>query len=726
MKKLTTICLFIFIFSSNAFSQNFSAKNGVLNLRDLDFSKNPTIELSGQWEFYWGKLYTPSDFETEVHTPDAYINVPGGWEKLTIDGKQLPDTGYATLRLVLFLPDTLQNDFSIEIPEVLTSYKLWFNDEVVAAIGKVGTTSETAIPMVRMLVNSVNLKSKKNEIIVQISNFHHRNSGFDSSPVFGKTESVIRDFSKKIAINLITFGLMLIMSFYHFGLFIMRRKNIAALAFSLLTFVLAVRTIITDTYILQFIFPTLMSWSFSYRLAYITFYTFIPLFVFFFQSTFEEKRYKWIFRTIYIISGIFLVTLFFNSLFFSKILFIYQIIVVLFILFSIFLLIKYLKEKKKGARVLFFSILILFVLGINDMLVYNDVIKSIILLPVGVFVLILGQSLTLARIFTNAFIENEKLTEKLNYQNEHLQELVKERTKEIERQKQDILQKNEELMVQKEELQVQKDAIVKQKEIIEEHAKLISDSIHYASSIQQSILPSTQNLKIYFDHFIVFMPKDVVSGDFYWFSDNHPQYMFFALGDCTGHGVPGAFLSLIASYLLSSIINEKHIVDLIEIMNTLDLKFNKFMHKTTSHNIDGMDISLLRFEKDNKKKVDFTGAKGSILVWYPSVKELKRYKAARRSIGFLSNSETKSRVKFFESTIELEEDSIIYLYSDGYVDQNNQARKRFGTLRFLKVVKENAEVPIQQQKIILIKQLEEYKEDSPQRDDITVIALRLK
>lgn len=360
------------------------------------------------------------------------------------------------------------------------------------------------------------------------------------------------------------------------------------------------------------------------------------------------------------------------------------------------------------------------------MLFYNDLIKSMALLPIGIFVLILGQSLTLARIFTNAFVENEKLTEKLNYQNEHLQELVKDRTKEIERQKQDILQKNEELLVQKEELQVQKDSIVKQKEIIEEHAKLISDSIEYASSIQKSILPSTQNLKIYFEHFIIFLPKDVVSGDFYWFSDNHPQYMFFALGDCTGHGVPGAFLSLIASYLLNSIMNEKHTVDLVEIMETLDLKFNKFMHKSTSKNIDGMDISILRFEKGNKKKVDFTGAKGNILVWYPTTKELKRYKASRRSIGFLSDATTKSRIKFLKTTIELDEDSIIYLYSDGYIDQNNLSRKRLGTLRFLKTIKENAEVPIQQQKIILIKQLEEYKENSPQRDDITVIALRLK
>ena len=725
MKKITAILFFLILFS-NAFSQKITAQNGVINLTDWNFDKNPTIELSGQWEFYWQKLYTPSDFENEVHTPDAYINVPGDWKKLTINGKQLPDTGYATLRLVMFLPDTLKNDFSIEIPEVLTSYKLWFNDEVITTLGRVGTSSATAVPMVRLAINSVNLKPKKNEIIVQISNYHHRNSAFDSAPVFGKTESVIRDFSKKIAINLITFGLMLIMSFYHFGLFLMRRKNIAALSFGLLTLVLAVRTIVTDTYFLQFIFPSLMSWNFSYRLAYTTFYLFIPLFVFFFQSTFEEKRYKWIFRAIYIISAIFLLTLIFNSLFFSKVLIIYQLIVIFYVIFSIFLLIKYIREKKKGARVLFFSILILFILGINDMLVYNDVIKSMILLPVGVFVLILGQSLTLARIFTNAFVENEKLTEKLNYQNEHLQELVKDRTKEIERQKQDILQKNEELQVQKEELQVQKDAILKQKELIEEHTKLISDSIQYASSIQKSILPSTQNLKIYFEHFIIFLPKDVVSGDFYWFSDTHPQYMFFALGDCTGHGVPGAFLSLIASYLLNSIINEKHTVDLVDIMETLDLKFNKFMHKATSQNIDGMDISIIRFEKGNKKKVDFTGAKGNILVWYPKTKELKRYKAARRSIGFLSDATTKNRVKFFDSTIELDEDSIIYLYSDGYVDQNNNNRKRFGTLRFLNIIKENADVPIQQQKIILIKQLEEYKENSPQRDDITVIALRLK
>lgn len=720
MVKHLFLILFLFIFKlTSVAQQEYSIKNGVLDLTNFNFKQNKTVKLKGEWEFYWKKLYTPKDFENQVHSPDAYLNVPDSWTTVAKE-----DTGYATLRLVIFIPDTLKAHFSLLIPEVLTAYKVWLNGKLLTEVGKVGKNSKEATPDVHFTINSFLLNSKKNELIVQISNYDHRDGAFAEAPVLGFTQSIIKKFTYRVALNLITFGLMLIMSLYHFGLFIMRRKNISALSFAILTLVLAVRDITVDTYTLQFLFPKFLNWKESYLIGYITFFTFIMAFAFFFQATFKDKKFRYIYYLTYAISFLFLLTLFLPSIIYTKLLIYYEIWVIFIVLFLLFLLVKYTIKKRKGAGIFLISFAILAASGIHDIGSYRGIYHSVPLLQYGVMALILGQALTLSKIFTHTFEENEKLTQTLNYQNENLQDIVKERTKETEKQKQDILMKNEELTVQKEGLQSQRDSILQQKEIIEQHTQLINDSIAYASTIQKAILPSTEKLNLYFEHFIIFLPKNIVSGDFYWFSDSNPEYLFFAVGDCTGHGVPGAFLSIINSYLLNNIINEKGTSDTKEILSLLEIKFNKFLNKQSNKSIDGMDIALLRFDKKDKKNVVFTAAKSSIIIIDSETKEMKRYRGDRKSIGYLTNNSSKSKIPFTKAEIQINDNSLIYCYSDGYIDQNNIERKRFGTNKFQNLLKNIADRPIQQQKLALLKELENWKGNSDQRDDITVIGLK--
>ncbi len=729
VKKFLNIILFLILFS-NLFGQNEQtpiAKKGVIDLRNWDFTTNGNVKLSGEWEFFWQKLYSPQDFKNTVHSPDAYATVPGVWGNLKINDEPIPDTGYATYRIVIFInKDSTDAEYMLRFYEILTNYKVWLNGELVGQQGRVGTNSNNAQAAVRQVLIPVRFNNERNELIVQISNYKHRSSGFDKAPVIGKTKSIIRAFVLSIAFDLILFGVMLIMAFYHLGLFILRRKNKAALSFGALTLVIGFRTLITSNYFLPYILPTL-SWDFVYINNYITYYLLVPLLTLFFQIAFKIKKFKWVFNFIYIFSGIYLLTVFLlPSLIYTKILFIYQIFTLLVIIFSIYLVINAWKNKKHGAKLFLFSFLFLVVCGINDMLLYNNIIDSIVLMPLGVFVLILGQSLTLARIFTKAFTDNESLMARLDYQNQHLQELVDERTKEIEQQKQHILQKNEELQMQKEELEVQRDEINRQKEILEEHNKFITDSINYASSIQKAILPTGENMKKYFDNFVLFMPKDIVSGDFYWFSDVNPKYVFFALGDCTGHGVPGAFLSLISMYLLNVVIIEHKIEDPKEILTSFEVLFNEFLNKTHNDNRDGLDIGILRFSKNNLHDFVCASAKTNIFIFNHESEEMIRYKGTRKSIGNISHSAIYSKFKFENLTLTLPKKVTIYIASDGYVDQNNKERKRFGTKRFMPLLNEIANLPIQQQKITLIKRLEEFQQSEPQRDDISVVGLRPK
>ena len=395
------------------------------------------------------------------------------------------------------------------------------------------------------------------------------------------------------------------------------------------------------------------------------------------------------------------------------------------VFFASYHLIKLAFKRQTGATTLTITIIIYFATGINDMLYFNDIIKSTTLTQVGLFVLILGQSMTLARIFNKAFVENERLTNELDYHNKNLQKLVDERTKEITSQKQDILQKNEELKVQKEELQVQKEEILRQHDMLEQHNKMFSDSIHYASTIQLALLPSYENINKYFNSFVIFLPKDIVSGDFYWFNDTKEKYLYMIVGDCTGHGVPGAFISLIVMYLLNTIIIEKQIEAPKEILEYLEKLFDELLKKGNNNNRDGVELIILRFEKENLKKLTFASSKIKLLLYNAKQKEIIQHKGTRRSIGVVVRDLSK-RLPFEDYELEISADDTLYLSSDGIIDQNNAERTRFGTPKFLELLKENANLPLQQQKISIIKNLELYKENQFQRDDITIIGLKLK
>lgn len=715
----------ILIFMSLIFlgqNNDLKVEKGVLDLRGYDFNEN--VKLEGEWEFYWNKFLDYYDFENKVYTPDAYYNAPGSWSGISVDGKEIPDTGYATLRIVIFVDQYNSQNYLIRFGEILTAYKVWWNNGVLTEIGRVAENSDEAIPAMKPLLKSIEFEDEKIQLIIQISNYNHRTNGLFDVPIIGEESKMLKATSLDFFVNLFLFGLMIIMSFYHLGLFVLRRKNKAALAFSLLSFIVAVRTLFSGNYALNYLFD--ISWEIVYRINYFTLYGMVTSFIFFFQTTFEEQKYKWYFYGSYGISGVFAMSLFFPTIIYTKFLLPYQLAVVLMIIFSFYLLFKYIKAKKTGAIVLTITIAIFFACGINDILYFNNIIKSTTLTHVGLFALILGQSLTLARIFTKSFTHNETLTAKLDYQNQHLQELVEERTKEINSQKQDILQKNEELIVQKEELQVQKEEILTQKELLEEHNKLMTDSVNYASTIQQAVLPSHSDITKYFNSFIIYLPKDIVSGDFYWFNETNPKYLYFIVGDCTGHGVPGSFISLIVMYLLNSVVNELQINKPNEILTELDVKFNKFLHKGQNSNRDGVVLGVMRFEKDNLSKLTYSAAKTNLFIYDKSIDKLDRNKGTRRTIGYSQKPHGAPTVEFENFEFEIKETQTLYCSTDGFVDQNNSERKRFGTTKFLEMLNKNAKLPMQQQKVLYIKELNNYMGNEKQRDDITFIGITPK
>ncbi len=260
---------------------------------------------------------------------------------------------------------------------------------------------------------------------------------------------------------------------------------------------------------------------------------------------------------------------------------------------------------------------------------------------------------------------------RLRRQKKMLEKVVNERTSEIRHQKEEIEKKNTELEQQKEEIQataenlkMANESIADQKSIIEKKNLDITDSIQYAKYIQEAMLPQLGEIKRSLkDSFILFKPKDIVSGDFFWYAEARGLKIVAAV-DCTGHGVPGAFMSMLGSTLLQQVIFEKHATDAGEILTLLNEGVRESLSQQDSHNRDGMDLALCVID-EKKKTVNYAGAKNP-LVFIDKSNGIQTIRGDKFPIG---GFQVEGEVRFNSHKLEIKEPTTIYMFSDGFQDQ---------------------------------------------------------
>ena len=261
----------------------------------------------------------------------------------------------------------------------------------------------------------------------------------------------------------------------------------------------------------------------------------------------------------------------------------------------------------------------------------------------------------------------------------------------------------------------------KQKVVIEEKQQEISDSINYAKRIQDAMMTSSVYLKDTLPKsFILFKPKDVVSGDFYWIYKDQEDNIFFTVADCTGHGVPGAFMSMIGTSLLNEIIIEKEIKDTDKILHEMRAQIIKSLgQEQEGAQKDGMDISLCKLNMKNKT-VEFSGAHNSLV--HVRDEELKTYRGDHQPVGLLLGD----KKPFTKHKVKLKKNDMLYIYSDGYQDQfGGEKGKKYMAAKFknqlLKISKETED----QQLSLLDKEFSSWIKDYEQVDDVCVMGVRI-
>jgi len=282
----------------------------------------------------------------------------------------------------------------------------------------------------------------------------------------------------------------------------------------------------------------------------------------------------------------------------------------------------------------------------------------------------------------------------------------------------------EEIRQNMEELQATQEALKQQNKKIASKNRLITASINYAQNIQQAILPNQENLKeVFHDSFILFEPKDIVSGDFYWLTLLQGK-IFIAVVDCTGHGVPGAFMSVIGNSLLNDITGTQSILEPNHILEQLHLGIRNRLKQEKTENHDGMDVCLCSIDYANPKKIEinFAGAKRPIYYIEQKDKVLKVLRGDRKSIGGWQHEEYRD---FSKQSIFLKRGDKLYLSSDGFVDNPNEDRKKFGEKDFKALILAYQDKPMKEQQELFKKALRNHQGRAEQRDDITLLGITL-
>lgn len=278
----------------------------------------------------------------------------------------------------------------------------------------------------------------------------------------------------------------------------------------------------------------------------------------------------------------------------------------------------------------------------------------------------------------------------------------------------------EKISIRTVEVLQQKFELEKKNELIAEKNKEMTDSLNYAKRIQAAILPKHELIHRTFPQcFILYLPKDIVSGDFYSFAQKNDRTII-AAADCTGHGVAGAIMSMIGSSLMNQIVNEKGITDPAEILNQLNIGIVDALKQAENSSHDGMDVCLCTFDLKNSE-LTFAGANRPL--WMVRNGELETYKSDKFPIGGLQIDHNES---FNSRQIKLQKGDTIYLFSDGYADQfGGMLGKKLMTKKFKETLLSIQDQSMPEQKEFLHQFIKDWMKDVEQVDDMMVIGIRM-
>lgn len=675
--KYTATLLFVL-----ATISSFAGGSAIKDLKDIQFESGAIATLNTDWEFYWNNFYNYQDFYSDSKPIADLIAKPNSWNNYEIKGQKCGSYGYATYRLHLEnLPSRILmlHAFSIQ-----TSYRIFINDSLVAQAGTPGKSKSQTTPANEDLQILIPAHFRELDLIIHVSNFHHRKGGIVKPPIIGTPDKIQYKRSLQFILDTTESSALLIIGFFLLALYMIRRKDKSVLYFALFCITLSLRPLISGNYFLSYLLPNI-NWSLMIKMEYLG-VVFPSLFMtLYLYRMFPDQFYRKIVR---ILSALLLcmaaIVVLSPVSIFSWLTQVFVIMIPAGIVLFVWVIFRGMLAKVEGSKYAGIGIAILFVSLLLKVIAYIGILTNIeVLMTLLDIAFIFSMSLILGTRFSLEFLKVESLQ------------------LETANQKQLIEQKNIEIL----------------------------DSIKYAKRLQNAMMPTEQQIKSQFsDSFVFYLPKDIVAGDFYWMQEivqENIKHVFIAVCDCTGHGVPGAMVSMVCNNALNRTVFEDNILVPGEILNrTRDIVVSEFQ-KSGERVYDGMDVSLMRLSYDHEKIIEAKWAGANNPLWYFDGEQLKEIKANKQPVGYAENP-----TSFDTHTIEHPANKWFYLITDGYADQFGGASfespegKKFKTGNLKKLLLEGSSSHARDQKELLIDRFNQWKSELEQVDDVCVLAFK--
>ncbi len=403
------------------------AKTGLLDLSNFKFDESTSFDLDGVWEFYPYKFYSPSDFDKGISDIPKFVTVPSLWSNVIFPDSKTPNIGYGTYRLKIKVPDSI-NYFALRLKRIESSYKVWANEKLLTETGKVGIDKKTSEPQQKTVTEIFYTDKDTVNLIIQVCNFEHRKGGIANSIIFGTAPSVLKETKTLRGYEMFLTGVLLIMAFFHLGLYVVRKKDYSLLFFALLLLTEVISLATNGETFLTLYFPDL-KWITLKRIDYISNFARITFFALFFYQAYKEYINRYF---VYTVSGLSILlsvfVLFTNLQTFAFTLFIFIGMSAVTLFYVLYAQIKAVTLRKAGSLIPFIGTLILLFTAVNDILVVSGILNFIYLVPAGLFAFIFAQSYLLSFNFSKLYKETEELNKLISDADTIKNELLKRKS----------------------------------------------------------------------------------------------------------------------------------------------------------------------------------------------------------------------------------------------------------------------------------------------------------
>ncbi|HAA17979.1 MAG TPA: hypothetical protein DCR93_36320 [Cytophagales bacterium] len=675
---------------TQAYAQ-YNTDRGILDLRQVVFPEGEPKTIHGDFRFFWDTLMAP---ELAANLPtQTYHNVAGAWEDITLpDGSKTPYNGFATYHLqVLQNTNRYPEGLAIKLSTIRQAYRLYIDGELVVSSGRPDRHdfhTKISAPQVSLPVKDTL------DLVFHVGNENFFSSGMVSAIRIAPEEQIDRYTDRWRLTDLLLMGSILIIGLYHIIIFFILNGNRPAVYFGAICLFLGLRVGFTGEHLLTEFFPNIPAW-FSLRIEFGAIY-FSPLFMaLFFRELFPGEVPKWLIRVAIAVSSFLLLTILWPSEYWygNMLLFGQLYILVCGPILIFYCVLVAAIRKRRGALGFFIAFILFFLTCINDILVAMNTIETPPLVPIGLILLVVAQSWTLAGRFAGAFKDVEDL-------GKNLEKKVDDRTAE--------------LAMKTDQLQLQK------AEILKKHENLRS-SLQYAQRIQKSILGQEEILmRVFPRSFLFFRPRDLVSGNFYWAGEVGNKQII-AVGDSLEQGVPGAFMTVMVNSQLNTIVLEEQQDTPTQILKRMNERLGQALEGGSgTYSTMGINMAVLVIDQESKT-AQFAGAglgMGTVLAG-----EWTEVTGEPITIGD-SDLEALSELKDISWSYTPKE--VFYLFTNGIVNQPGGKRSPvYGQERLTRFLKTSLREGFSQQRDLLLEEFEAWKGEGPQSDDVLLVGIQM-